>query len=154
DRHVDLGVDVVALADEPRIGLDPHPYVHVAGAAARLACVPLAGEPDALPVVDARRDLHLALAAVDDQAGAGARVAWMLDDDAPAGALGAGLRAHKLPEHAARHVLQASGPFAPEAPDWGRARLDAVSPARRAGDGDLERDGDGHAACRLGEVDL
>ena len=57
DRQVDLRDQVVALADEARVGPDADEHVQVAGAPAELAGVALAAEPDALAVVDPRRDL-------------------------------------------------------------------------------------------------
>ena len=56
---------VVALADEPRIGLDANEHVQVAGAPADLAGVSLAAEPDALAVMDPRRDLDRDRALLD-----------------------------------------------------------------------------------------
>ena len=65
DRQVDLRVDVVPFADEARIGLHADEDVHVARAAAERARVPLAGDPDALPVVDAGGNVDVELAPLD-----------------------------------------------------------------------------------------
>jgi len=75
DGQVDLRDQVVALSDEPRIGLDADEHVQVAGAPADLAGVPFAAEPDALPVVDPGRDLDRDRAFLDDPAVAAARPA-------------------------------------------------------------------------------
>ena len=71
-------------------------HVDVARAAADSPGVALARQPDPLVVVDARRHLDLALAAVDDEPGAVAGVARVLDHDASAGALRAGLGPDEL----------------------------------------------------------
>ena len=56
DREVDLGEDVVALAHEAVVRADVDEDVGVARAAAERAGVALAGDADALAVVDAGRD--------------------------------------------------------------------------------------------------
>ena len=56
-RQVDRREQVVALADEARVGPDVDEHVEVAGAAAGLAGVALAADADPLAVVDPRRDL-------------------------------------------------------------------------------------------------
>src|SRR5207248_9871380 len=145
----DLRVDVVSLPHEPRSGLAALPDVHVAGAAAGLACMPLPREPDALTVVDARRHLHLASAPVDDEAAALARVARVLDEHPAAGALRARLRPDELPEHAAGDLLQAPRAVAARASGRRRPRFDAVTAAGRTRHRDLERDTHRAAARRL-----
>src|SRR5581483_11195755 len=104
DRQVDLRVDVVALANETWIGLDMHQHVDVARAPSERACVTLAGEADALPVMDAGRNVDRHLAALDDAPGPVAVAARVLDDLAASVALRARVRADELSEHAARHL--------------------------------------------------
>ena len=60
-RHgqVERREDVVPVAHEPLVAADAHEDVEVAGAPAEHARVPLAGEADALAVVDPGRDLDL-----------------------------------------------------------------------------------------------
>ena len=57
ERHVEPRHQVLAVALEARIRLDHHEHVEVARRAAAAARVALAGEPHALPVVDAGRDV-------------------------------------------------------------------------------------------------
>src|SRR5262249_47046870 len=101
DREVDLRVDVVALADEARIGSHAHVDVDVAGAATEGARMSLAGDADALPALDARRHVDPRLAALDRPPGAAALVTRVIDQHAATAAVRARLRAHELAEHAA-----------------------------------------------------
>ena len=143
DRQVDLREDVVALAHEPRVGLHAHEHVDVAGAAAERAGVALAGDADALAVVDAGRHLDLRARARSSVRPAPSH-AWhgCSIDDAAAAAVRARLRADELAEDAARDLLQVAAAVAARAARRLRARLDAVAAADRAGDRELER----HAA--------
>ena len=109
DRQVDLRVDVVPFADEPRIGLHADEHVDVAGATAERTRVSLAGDTDALPVVDAGGNVDVELAALERAPCAVALGARMLDDLATALAGRARRRAHELAEHAARDLLQPPG---------------------------------------------
>src|SRR5262245_14461868 len=139
DREVDLREDVVALAHEALVGTHAHEHVRVAGAAAERAGVALAGEADALAVVDAGRDVDVELARLECAARAVARLARVLDHLSAPTALRARRRADELAEEAARDLLQTAAPAAAVAPDRLRAGLDAVAAARRAGHGGLER---------------
>src|SRR6185312_10005879 len=78
-RQVDGGEDVVALAHEPWIGQDAHLHVDVARTRAELPDMTLAAEPDALAVVDARRDRHLEAALLEHASRTLAIGAWRLD---------------------------------------------------------------------------
>ena len=106
DRQVDLREDVVPLADEARVGLHAHEHVDVAGASAERARVALAGDADALAVVDAGRDVDLELAPLERPARAVALCARMLDDLRRAPGTSGTPRADELAEHAARDLLQ------------------------------------------------
>src|SRR5512133_1027189 len=58
-RQIYRRVDVVALAHEPFVRPNPHEHVDVARLPSERARMALAREPDALPVVDAWRNLHV-----------------------------------------------------------------------------------------------
>ena len=135
-------------------GCDAHADVDVARAAAELARVALAADPDLLAVVDAggNRDVEPALG--DLPAAAVAFDARRRDEVAGAAALRARRRAHELAEHAARHLLHATAAAARRARDRRRPGLGAVAVAAVAGDADLERDVALDAARRLDELDL
>ena len=84
--------------------------VDVAGAAAERAGVALAGDADALAVVDAGRDVDVERRATRATRPAPlALLARVLDDLAAAAAVRARLRADELAEDAARDLLQAAG---------------------------------------------
>src|SRR5712691_4922369 len=140
DRQVDRREDVVALAHEARIWHHVDADVHVAGTAAELSRMPLAGDPDLLPVVDAGGDLHLEPALFDLPSGAPAFGARGLDDPAGAAAARAALRAHELAEDAVRHLLHAPRAAAGRARRRHGARLGAVTVAAPAPNRDPEGD--------------
>src|SRR4029077_9441255 len=68
DRQVDLGIDVVALAYEPRVRAHVDEHVDVSRSAAERTGVTLARKPDPLPVVDARGHVDAELALLDGAA--------------------------------------------------------------------------------------
>ena len=154
DRQVDLRVDVVALAHEARVRVDAHEHVDVARAAAERAGMTLAGDADALPVVDAGRDVDVERPRLRDAPRATALLARVLDDLAAAAAVRARLRADELAEDAARDLMQAAAPLAARAGARLRARLDAVAAADLARRRDLERHLHLRPSRRLDELDL
>src|SRR5439155_18608826 len=105
DRQIDLREDVVALAHEALVRTDAHEDVEVARASAERPDVALAGEADALAVVDPLRDLDLDRPLVERATGACACLARVLDEPSRTAALGAPRRADELAEHAARDPL-------------------------------------------------
>src|SRR5207247_6162030 len=145
--------DVVALADEARVGTHTDEHVHVARTAAECATVSLARQADALAVVDARRDVDVDRALVDRAARAAAVLARVLDDPAAASAVPARRRPDELAEDAARDLLQPAAAPASAAARDGRPGRDAVAATGAAHDRDLERDARGLAARRFDEVD-
>src|SRR5207248_653686 len=106
DRQVDLRVDVVAFAHEAWIGLHAHEHVDVARPAAQHAGVPLAAHADALPIVDAGRDVDVQIAPLDRAPGAFALRAGVIHDLPAAAAGRTRLGAHELAEDAAGDLLQ------------------------------------------------
>src|SRR5262249_59272217 len=58
-RQVDGRKDVVTFPHEPFVLTDPDEHVDVAGLSSERTRMTFAGEPDALPVVDARGDFEL-----------------------------------------------------------------------------------------------
>ena len=82
--EVDAVEDVVVAPLEQLVLRHPHPHVQVAGPRPALARAPAARHPDALPGVDAGRDLHGDLALHERPAGAPALLAGRLDDLAAA----------------------------------------------------------------------
>ena len=140
DREVDLREDVVALAHEALVGPDAHRDVDVARAAAERAGVALAGEADALAVVDAGRDSTSSVRSSSVRP-APSHVSHGCSILRPVPlALGARRRADELAEDAARDLLQPAGAAAALAGRDVRAGLHAVAVARGAGDRDLELD--------------
>src|SRR5262249_31420289 len=111
-RQVDGAEDVVALAHEPGVGLDPYLDVDVAGPAAERARMAFARDADLLAVVDPGRHLDVERPLFEGAPRALAVEARILDDLAEAAARGTGLRAHELAEHAPRHLLQPPAPAA------------------------------------------
>src|SRR5438067_10984342 len=89
DRQIDLREDVVALAHEALVRTDANEDVEVARASAERARMALAGETDALAVVDPLRNLDLDRPLVERATCAGARPARMFDVPARTAALGA-----------------------------------------------------------------
>src|SRR5439155_2562076 len=123
DGQVDGREDVVALANEARVGANVHEHVGVARLAAEGAGVTSARQPDPLAVVDARRDLDVQLPRLEDAAAAGAVRAGALDDPARARAPRAGLSAHELAEGCAGDLLEPAGATARRADDRLRSGL-------------------------------
>ena len=109
DREVDGRVHVVALAHEPLVALDANADIDVAGGTAEAAGVPRARDPDALAVVDAGRDFDRQALRLHRATRARAVHARTLDQPPGAATVRAGLAAHELAEHAARHLLQPTG---------------------------------------------
>ena len=120
------------------MGSDADEHVQVSGLPADRARVTLAGEPDALAVVDSGRDLDLEGPLVEHAAGPFATGTRVLDDAARAAATRAGLAADELAEARPRHVLDASGAMAFLAGRRRRAGLDAAASALVAGSRDLD----------------
>src|SRR5262249_20299208 len=97
-------VDVVALTHEPLVRSDPDEHVDVAGLSSQRARVAFAGEPDALPVVDAGGNFELEGSLLERAPRPRAGLARMLDDSPAAAAAAAGLCTDELPERGARHL--------------------------------------------------
>ena len=87
-------------------------------------------------------------------AGAGARLARMLDEDAAAAAPWTGKRANEVAEDAAGHLLQTAGAVALAAGRRARPRLDAVSLADLARHRSVVGNRDLFPVCGVDEVDL
>src|SRR5438067_13431405 len=153
DREVDGREDVVALANEPRVGTDAHEHEQVAGAAAERPRVTFARQADALAVVDARRDLDGQRPLLYDPPAPRAAPARILDHPPRAAASPAGLRAHELAERAPRHVLHVAAALAGRARDGARPGLGAAAVAAVAGDAHLHGHLARRARRRLDEVD-
>ncbi len=116
--------------------------------------MPLAGDTDALAVVDAGRDVDVERPRLRDAPRTAALLARVLDDLPAPTTVRARVRADELAEDTARHLVQATAPFAARTGQRLRAGLDAVAAADLAGDRDLERHLDLHAAGRSDELDL
>src|SRR5262249_29222146 len=134
DREVDLGEHVVALAHEALVRPDADRDVEVARAAAERARVALAGESDALPVVDPGGHVHVERALLERPSGAGARLARMVDLAARTLALGTARRADELAEQAPRHLLETPAAAAAVTRADACPRLHTVAAARPAAD--------------------
>ena len=126
--HVDHGHEVLAVADEALVLLDPHDDVEVAGRAAALAGVAAAGHADPLAVGDPGRDVDLTRAG-SRPSRAVAGLAGLLGDPAVAAALVAQRGPHHLPEARALDGLDLAGAAAAVAGHDRRARLGAVAVA-------------------------
>src|SRR5262249_13868271 len=139
DGEVDLGEDVVPLANEAIVLEYVHLDVGVAVPRSEPARMPFAGEADALPVVNALRDLDLEAAFHNHATGPLTRLAVLLDATTGAVAVRARRLPDELAEDTARDVLQDPGPTAAGADHRARSRSGAVATARSAGDGGLDR---------------
>src|SRR5262245_28701937 len=128
--------------------------VDVAGSAAERPRVPLARDADALPVVDAGRNLDVKGLLLHRSSRTAAGLAGMLDDVSSAAAGGAGLRADELAERAVLDVTEAPGAGARRARGRLRARREARSATRRAGNRDGVADVARRSPSRIDEVDL
>src|SRR5436190_5482309 len=154
ERQVDLAVDVVAFADEALVRLDADLHVDVTSPASEQARMPFTREPDPLSVVDPCRNLYLERALLQHSARAVALLARVLDPAAGPAARGASLRAHELPEDAARDLSQPSGAATGRAGADSRPRFGAVAAAAFARNGDLERHLPRRPARRVRQLDL
>src|SRR5262245_6758445 len=86
DRQRHRAIEMVALALEERVRRDRQEDVEIARRPAAHADFALAGEADAIAVLDARRNVHLQVLLLADAAGAVAALARLLDDLAGAAA--------------------------------------------------------------------
>src|SRR5439155_2779465 len=128
-REIDGRVGVVCFTHESRMRPDADEDVEVTGLPAEQARVALAGEPDALAVVDPRRNLDLERALLEQAALAPTAGAGILDDAARTTATGAGLAADELAERRSRDMLDAAGAAAF---GTGRRRLAGLDPVAAA----------------------
>src|SRR5947207_6845385 len=154
DRQVDRREDVVALADETRIGLDPHLDVDVARAAPAPARVALARDSDLLAVVDSLRNPDPDRPLLERSALAATLGAGLFYPPTSPTAVGTALSAHELAEGAAGDVLEATRTAARRTRDRARAGRGAAAAAGAARDGDRERDFAFDSRRRLSELDL
>ena len=118
------------------------------------ARVPAAGQPDALPVGDPRRHLHLELALARQASAAAALAAGLLGHTTVAVADVADHRAHHLPERRTRRRLQLPGAAAALAGLDRRSGLGAVAVAVLAAVDRLEGDLHVRPASGFEQVDL
>src|ERR671936_190430 len=121
-RHcqVDRGDDVVTVADEPFVRLDSDEDVGIACPPPEQARVALAGEPDALAVVNSGRDLDFERPLLSRLAAAAAFLTGRPENLAAASAVRARLGSHELAEDRRRHRLEATDALATRARFRGR----------------------------------
>ena len=148
-------IDVVALAHEARVGLDADEHVHVAGTAAERARMALAGDADALTVVDPGRNLDVERSRLARRA----RRRGIPCTGARRSRRGRGSRGHawartnspkRLRETWCRRPLPSQRGTGPRL----RSRLDPVAAAHLAGGRHLERHLHLRSARGLDELDL
>ena len=139
DGEIDLGEDVVPLTHETVVVADAHLDVGVARPRAEPARVALAGEPDALAVMNPLGDLDFERPLLDRAAGTLARLAVLLDAPPRAVAVRTGRLADELAEDAARDVADDAGATAADASDRRGAGRCAVAVAGAAGDGGADQ---------------
>src|SRR5690606_21990074 len=152
-RDPDLGEQVLPVALEALVGVHLDLHVQIAGRGPGLARVPRAADADALPGLDARRDLDVPRAGARHPPVAAADLAGLLGDPPVPATRRAGRRAHHLPERRAGRLADGALPGAGLAGADRRAGLGAVAAAVVAGDDRLKGDLPAGPGEHLLEVD-
>src|SRR5262249_13883824 len=142
------------VAREAGIGPHPDEDVHVARAPTEQSRVPLPGQPDPRPVVDARRDVYLESPLLQHATGALAHPPGRLGHATGASTPRHGRRAHEVAVEGL--ALPGAPPPPPPRPAGvrPRPRLWPAPPPPLAGPAALQRNGARPAAGRLDESDL